>query len=310
VGGRARLFSLGVIAALAAVPLYAAAAGDASALDLGIRIMVFALAALSLDLILGFGGMISFGHAAYLGVGAYAVGILSHYGFTDGFLHLAVAIAASTAIAFLIGAVCLRTTGVYFIMITLAFAQMLFFLGVSLEKFGGDDGMTIWKPAHYGLFTAADRYALYYAVLGLLILGLAASLRLIDSRFGQVLRGAKSNERRMRALGYATYRYKLAAFTLAGAMCGLAGALLANLTSFVTPAYMAWTRSGELLVMVILGGIGSLAGPIVGSAALLMMEHVLSRVTQHWMLVLGPILVLLVLFAKRGIYGWFVREAR
>jgi len=308
--GRARLFSIVVLAALAAVPLYAWAAGDASALDLGIRVMVFALAALSLDLILGFGGMISFGHAAYLGVGAYAVGILSHYGITDGFLHLAVAIATSAVIAFLIGAVCLRTTGVYFIMITLAFAQMLFFLGVSLEKFGGDDGMTIWKPADYHLFTAADRYALYYAVLVLLILGLAASLQLIDSRFGQVLRGAKSNERRMRALGYATYRYKLAAFTLAGAMCGLAGALLANLTGFVAPAYMAWTRSGELLVMVILGGIGSLAGPIVGSAVLLMMEHVLSRVTQHWMLILGPILVLLVLFAKRGIYGWFVREAR
>lgn len=308
--GRARLFSIVVLAALAAVPLYAWAAGDASALDLGIRVMVFALAALSLDLILGFGGMISFGHAAYLGVGAYAVGILTHYGIDNGFLHLAVAVAASAAIAAAIGAICLRTVGVYFIMITLAFAQMLFFLAVSLEKFGGDDGMTVWKPARYGLFTAADRYALYYAVLVLLILGLAASLRLIDSRFGQVLRGAKSNERRMRALGFATYRYKLAAFTLAGAMCGLAGALLANLTSFVAPAYMAWTRSGELLVMVILGGIGSLAGPIVGSAALLLMEHVLSRVTQHWMLILGPILVLLVLFAKRGVYGWFVRESR
>jgi branched-chain amino acid transport system permease protein len=302
------IVALGLVA-LALVPPVSAALAQPFYPDLFTRIMIFAIAALSLDLMLGYGGMVSFGHAAYLGIGSYAVGILSHYGITDGVIHFAAAILASVLAATFIGAVSLRTSGVYFIMITLAFSQMIYFLGVSLSVYGGDDGMNIKDHSNFwGLLDLDNASTLYYAVFAVLLLFLWLGGRLVESRFGMVIRGAKSNERRMIAIGFPTYRYKLAAFVISGAMCGVAGALFANQALFVSPAIMHWTRSGEVMMMVILGGVGTLFGPVLGAVAYLILENVLSSLTQHWQAILGPILVLVVLFAKQGIFG-LVRSA-
>jgi branched-chain amino acid transport system permease protein len=298
------LATVAVLLALAAVPPVAAALGQPFYLDLLRRIMIFAIAALSLNLILGYGGMVSFGHAAYLGVGAYAVGILAHYGIHDGFLQFAVAIAASAAVALVIGAVSIRTSGVYFIMITLAFTQMLFYLGISLEEYGGDDGMRLAARSQFlGVLDLGSPTPFYYFVLAVLAGFLYLVHRLVNSRFGMVIRATKSNEARTRAIGFSPYPYKLAAFVIAGAMCGVAGALLVNQTAYLTPEFMNWTRSGEIMFMVILGGIATLIGPVLGAAALLLLEDLLAAWTVHWQIILGPILVLVVLFTRRGLAG-------
>ena len=289
---------------LAAVPPVAALANQPFYLDLVRRVMIFAIAALSLNLILGYGGMISFGHAAYLGVGAYAVGVLAHYGINNGYLQWALAIGASALVALAIGAVSIRTSGVYFIMITLAFTQMLYYLGISIEEYGGDDGMRLAVKSQFpGLIDLNDANAFYYLVLAILVLALFLGHRLVDSRFGMVIRAARSNELRTRSIGFSPYPYRLAAFVIAGAVCGLAGALLVNHTAYLTPEFMNWTRSGELMFMVILGGMGSIAGPVLGAFALLLVEDALSGWTQHWQLILGPLLVLSVLFLRRGLAG-------
>jgi branched-chain amino acid transport system permease protein len=297
------LATAAVLLALAAVPPVAAALGQPFYLDLFRRIMIFAIAAVSLNLILGYGGMVSFGHAAYLGIGAYAVGILAHHGIDNGFLQFAVAIGASAAIALVIGAVSIRTSGVYFIMITLAFTQMLFYLGISLEEYGGDDGMRLAARSRFFGLDLGSPTPFYYFVLGILAGFVYLVHRLVNSRFGMVIRAAKSNEARTRAIGFSPYPYKLAAFVIAGAMCGVAGALLVNQTAYLTPEFMNWTRSGEIMFMVILGGIATLVGPVLGAAALLLLEDVLAAWTTHWQIILGPILVLVVLFTKRGLAG-------
>lgn len=285
------------------------------------RIFIYALAAVSLDLILGYGGMVSFGHAAYFGAGAYVVGILTYHGLegselmswplvlmgTDNALiSWSVAILASAGLALVIGAISLRTSGAYFIMITLAFAQMMFFFFTSLELYGGDDGLSLYVRNRLGGMDLSNDTTFYYLCLGLLVGFLIFSWRLVHSRFGMVIRGCKENERRMAALGFPTFRYKLACFVIAGAGAGLAGALMANHTEFVSPNILHWTVSGEILVMVVLGGAGTLLGPVFGAAALLLLEEFLTRYTEHWMLALGPILILVVLFARHGLYGSFV----
>ena len=302
---RARfLATAAVLLALAAVPPLAAAFGQPFYLDLVRRIMIFAIAALSLNLILGYGGMVSFGHAAYLGIGAYAVGILAHHGIDNGFLQFAAAIAASAVVALVIGAVSIRTSGVYFIMITLAFTQMLFYLGISLEEYGGDDGMRLAARSQFlGILDLGSPTPFYYFVLAVLAGFLYLVHRLVNSRFGMVIRATKSNEARTRAIGFSPYPYKLAAFVIAGAMCGVAGALLVNQTAYLTPEFMNWTRSGEIMFMVILGGIATLIGPVLGAAALLLLEDLLAAWTTHWQIILGPILVLVVLFTRRGLAG-------
>jgi branched-chain amino acid transport system permease protein len=300
-----------LVALLAAVPPLAAALQQPFYLDLFRRIMIFAIAAVSLNLILGYGGMVSFGHAAYLGVGAYAVGVLAHHGITSGWLQWALAIGASALVALAIGAVSVRTSGIYFIMITLAFTQMLYFLGVSIEEYGGDDGIRLAARSDFsGLVDLGDPVSFYYLVLAILALFLYLTARLVGSRFGLALQATRSNEARTRAIGIAPYPYRLAAFVISGAMCGVAGALLVNHTAYLTPEFMNWTRSGELMFMVILGGIGTAAGPLLGAAALLLLEDLLQgwsllpkAVTEHWQLYLGVILVLVVLFAKRGLAG-------
>jgi branched-chain amino acid transport system permease protein len=299
---RALLLALGAVA-LAAVPPLASLLNQPFYLDLVRRIMIFAIAAASLNLILGYGGMISFGHAAYLGIGGYAVGVLAHYGVNDGFLQWGLAIGASALVALVIGAVSIRTSGVYFIMITLAFTQMLYYLGISIEEFGGDDGMRLPVKSRFPGLDLADANTFYYLVLVLLAAVLYLLYRVVNSRFGMAIRAARSNEARTRAIGISPYPYRLAAFVMAGAVCGLAGALLVNHTAYLTPEFMNWTRSGELMFMVILGGMGSVVGPVLGAFALLVLEDVLSGWTAHWQIILGPLLVLSVLFFRRGLAG-------
>jgi branched-chain amino acid transport system permease protein len=303
-----------VLLLLAAVPLLSGVLGQTFYVTLFTRIMIFALAALGLNLILGYGGMVSFGHAMYIGIGAYAVGILTFHGVGSGWAHLVVALGVGGVVALAVGAVCLRTSGMAFIMITLAFAQMLFFLGVSLRDYGGDDGLQIPNRSDFGLFSLANGTVLYYVTFALLVVVLYLLHRLVHSRFGMVLRGCKSNERRMKALGFPTLRYKLVAYVISALVCVLAGVLLGNLTRFVAPAYMAWTVSGELIVITVLGGLGTLFGPVVGAAALLLLEEVLSSfsvgvpwldkfLSQHWLALIGLFIVLVVLVLKQGLYG-------
>ena len=289
---------------LLAVPPLATLLGQPYYIDLLRRVMVFAIAAVSLNLILGYGGLVSFGHAAYLGVGGYSVGILAFYGIHSGWLQWSVAIAASALVALVIGAISVRTRGIYFIMITLAFTQMLYYLGVSVEEYGGDDGMRLKVKSKFsGLIDLNDPVAFYYLVLALLLAATYLVHRLVNSRFGLVLRATKSNEARSRAIGFSPYPYQLVAFVISGALCGLAGALLANHTAYIAPAFMEWTRSGEIMFMVILGGMGTAPGPALGAFALLLLEDLLAGWTQHWQIVLGPLLVLSVLFFRRGLAG-------
>ncbi|HVB46877.1 MAG TPA: branched-chain amino acid ABC transporter permease [Burkholderiales bacterium] len=309
--GRRRIVLLALVLLFAAVPPAAALLGQPFYVDLVRRVMIYAIAAVSLDLILGYGGMVSFGHAAYLGVGAYAVTILAVYGVHSALVQWPVAIGASMLLALAIGAVSIRASGIYFIMITLAFTQMLYYLGVSLDAFGGDNGMRLPMRSQFGgLIDLRNGTQFYYLVLALLVLAVLLVRRLVDSRFGMVIRAAKSNEARTRAIGFTPYPYRLAAFVISGGLCGLAGALLINHTAYLTPDLMHWTRSGELLFMVILGGIGSTLGPVLGALVLLVLENALSSWTEHWQIILGPFLVLVVLFARRGLAGLLWREER
>jgi len=297
------LFLLGGFLVMAMIPPITAALDAEFYMGLAARMMIFAIAAVSLDLLLGYGGMVSFGHAAYLGTGSYAVAILAFYEINDGFLQLAVAIGASALVALVIGFICLRTRGVYFIMITLALTQMLYFLGISLEEYGGDDGINTDRSEFFEWFDLGDDTNLYYLILFFLVICVWFTWRLINSRFGMVIRGSQSNDDRMQAIGFPTFRYKLTAFVIAGVICGIAGFLLANLTEFVTPEYMHWFRSGEIMIMVLVGGMGTVFGPVFGTIAYLLFEEVISDITEHWMIIFGPLLVILVLFAKQGIWG-------
>ena len=275
-------FTVTLLAILALVPLYAALTGDTFAMTLFTRVLILAMAAVSLNLIMGYGGMVSFGHAAYLGIGGYAVGILAKEGIGSGFVQWPVAIAASALFALAVGALSLRTRGVYFIMITLAFAQMVYYVAIGLDRYGGDDGLTIYRRSQFGgLLDLNNQTLFYYLCFALLLASVYLVSRIVNSRFGLVIRGARSNERRMRAIGFPTFRYKLVCFVIAGALCGLAGALLANHTNFISPAMMHWTRSGDLIVMVVLGGLGSLFGPLTGAVTFLLLEEALSRVTEY-----------------------------
>jgi len=293
-----------ILALMALVPLYATLSGNFFLMSFFTRIVILAMAAVSLNLIMGFGGMVSFGHAVYLGIGGYAVGILAHEGINSGFLQWPLALAASALFALAVGALSLRTRGVYFIMITLAFAQMIYYVAIGLDRYGGDDGMTIYRRSQFGgLIDLSNKIVYYYLCLALLLAATYLVWRIVNSRFGMVIQGGRSNDRRMRAIGHPTYRYKLACFVIAGTLCGLAGVLLANHTDFINPAMMHWTRSGDLIVMAVLGGMGSVLGPVLGALALLVLEETLSAVTEYWQIIIGPIFLLVVLFARGGIDG-------
>ena len=293
-----------ILAFMVLLPVYTSGTGNYFLLTLFTRIVILAIAAVSLNLIMGYGGMVSFGHAVYIGIGGYAVGILAHEGITSGLVQWPLALIVSALTGLIIGALCLRTRGVYFIMITLAFAQMIYFIAVALDRYGADDGLTIYKRSQFGgLLDLANKTVFYYLCVVLLIGTIYLVQRLVNSRFGQVIQGSRANDRRMRALGFPTFRYKLACFVIAGTICGLSGALLANHTDFISPAMMHWTRSGDLIVMVVLGGMASVFGPLIGAVALLVLEELLSGITEYWQIILGPLLLLVVLFARGGIDG-------
>lgn len=308
------------------LPPIAHIAGEPYLVTLSSRILIYALAAASLDLILGYGGMVSLGHAAFFGIGAYVAGVLSYHGVegtpvvtwpvringTESILIAWPAAMMSAAVfAGIVGAFSLRTSGMYFIMVTLAFAQMLYYFFVSLETYGGDDGLSLFSRNVFPGIDITNDTNFYYLCLALLCGFLFLAHRLVRSRFGMVILGSRENERRMKALGFSTYRYKLVCFVLSGAGAGLAGALIANQTEYISPGLMHWTRSAEILVMVLLGGMGTLFGSVLGAATLLLLEEFLAIYTEHWMVFLGPFLIFVVLFARRGIYGFFLgREDR
>ena len=307
---------------LALIPIVAAAVAQPFYLTIVSRIMIFALAALGLNLALGYGGLVSFGHALYIGIGAYAVGILASHGVLNGWVQLAAALTVGGAVAALTGWICLRASGVAFIMITLAFAQMGYFLAVSLKTYGGDDGLPLVARSDFGLFTFDSPTVLYYAIFIVLLGTLCGLRRFVEARFGMVLRGCKSNERRMAAIGFATTRYKLGAYVISALVCVVAGMLLANLTRFTSPSYMQWSVSGELIAMVVLGGISTLTGPLLGASVWLVLEELLTSfklglpygidafVRDHWLGVLGVFVVLVTMYFPRGLAGILQRSAR
>jgi branched-chain amino acid transport system permease protein len=273
------------------------------------RVLIFALAATSLNFILGYGGMVALGHAAFFGAGAYAVAMLSVQGISQALIAWPVAMVVAGALALVIGLISLRTRGVYFIMITLAFAQMVFYLFISLRQYGGEDGLNLKGPSLFPGLNLADDRTFYYVVLVVVLACLWWLNRLINARFGQALQGIRENESRMEALGYPVFRIKLLAFVIAGVMAGLAGALLASHNQFVSPSLMHWTASANLIIMVIVGGIGLRYGGLVGAAVMLWLEEVLRLYTDYWHLPLGVLLLAIVLFAPRGLAGMFKRGA-
>ena len=298
------ILPIAIFIVFALLPLAAMFGAQAYLLDLFMRVMIFAVAALGLDLLVGFGALVSFGHAAFIGIGAYAVAILASHGINEVWISLPVALIAATAFAWLTGTICLRTSGVYFIMITLAFGQMAYFLASSLAPYGGDDGLTIHtRNTLFGFAPFAHDRLFYYIVLACLIGCYWLCRALVVSRFGRVFRGARENATRMATLGFDIYRYQLAAYAISGALGGLAGFLLANATDFVSPAYMSWQRSGELIIMILLGGLGTLHGAIVGAFVYLLLGEWLSGLTENWKMIFGPFLVIVVLLARGGLLG-------
>lgn len=303
------------------LPLWAEYADEPYLLSFGSRILIYGLAAVSLDLLLGYAGLVSLGHAAFVGIGAFVVGIFHHHavemipmfslpfeflGSENALITLPMAVIISALFALIIGSLSLRTRGMHFIMITLAFAQMLYYFFVSLEAYGGDDGISLYSRNSLPLMDLGGDLEFYLFCLACLILFVFFCSRLVNSRFGLIMRGAGNNEQRIKSLGVCDFNYKLTIFTIAGAGAGLAGALMANHTEYVSPGLMHWTVSGELMVMVLLGGIGTLFGPIIGAASFLVLEEVLAMYTEHWMVIMGPVLVVTVIFAKNGIFGVLV----
>lgn len=293
---------------LALIPALINWLGEPFYLEVIQRILILAIAVASLDLLVGYGGMISLGHAAYLGIGSYAVGILAYYGIDNGFLQVLMAMAGSACFALLVGAVSLRVRGAYFIMITLAFCQLLYFLSISLTEFGGDDGLILSERSSIPGLDLYEPLTFYYLVWSILLIVLLGLRQITQSRFGRVLEGSRQNEKRMAAIGIKVYRYQLTAFVIAGTICGIAGVLLANHEEFISPSLLHWSHSGDLLVMAIIGGVGSLLGAIWGVFAYTALEIILARYSEHWHLVFGPCLVLLALFTRKGLLDLNIKK--
>ena len=310
--------AIAVFVVLALFPLAMQAVDGMFYVSLASRILIYAIAATSLNLVLGYGGMVSFGHAAFFGAGAFVVGILAAEGVRSAWIAWPAAIAVAALAALVIGAMSLRTRGVYFIMITLAFAQMIYYIFVSLKSYGGDDGLSLpGRSTVAPEVTLANDFAWYYLVLALLALVLYGLHRLVHSRFGRVIDAIRENEARAEAIGFPVYRYKLLCFVIGGAIAGLAGALIANQSSYVSPSLLHWIQSGTLMIMVILGGVGTLWGGVIGAAMLLGLEHLIADYRIDWLaslapnyqdhagLAVGAVLLLIVMLAPEGIAGLF-----
>ena len=319
---RKSLFLLFSLLLLLSLPPVTEAFDESYLISSMTRVLIFAMAAISLDLIVGYGAMVSFGHAAFVGLGAYTAAILSFH-FNDGsslinfpfsydgsnqlLLILPIAMLISALVAGITGLISLRTYGIHFIMITLAFAQMLYYLFISLDYYGGEDGLLMSARNQVPFIDTNDDTSFYYLSLFFLVLFLVLARRLVQSRFGRVLQGCKYNEKRMRTLGFDTFRYRLSAYVIAAMAAAIAGVLLANKTEYVDPGLFSWHLSGELLVMVILGGLGSIYGAVIGAVVYLLLEQIFAAYTEHWMVLLGPVLIIVVIYARNGIYG-FIRK--
>ena len=301
--------TLAVVAVLALLPLAAAALGQPFYVVFATRLLIYALIATSLNLLIGYGGMVSFGHAAFVGAGAYTVAMLMPAGVASAWLLWPAALLAGAGFAFLVGAVSLRTRGVYFIMITLAFAQMAYYLVLSLRVLGSDDGLTLSNRPSLGLVDLNRDTTFYYAALAILLAALAGMRVMLNAPLGRALQGIRDNETRMEAIGFATYRLKLLVFVIAGAAAGLGGGLLVSLNGLVGPNLLNWTQSGLLMIMVILGGAGRLLGGALGAVLLLVVEEAIAEHTIHWPLVIGVVLLAVVLFAPQGLSGLMRRRA-
>ena len=303
-----------LLAAFALLPLFTAYADLPFWNDVAMRIMLLGMAAMGLNLILGYGGMVSFGHAAFIGIGAYCSGISQFYGVHNGWIHLAFSLSICGVLGLFIGFLALRTSGIYFIMITLAFAQMLFFFFVSLEQFGGDDGMSIDR-AEFVLFDLYDPLRLYYLIWSALLVISVILLFIVHSRFGVVLQAIKNNESRVEALGLSPLSFKVTGYVISAMICGVAGTMFASWQEYVSPDIMHWSRSGELMIIIILGGLATIAGPLLGAVVFLLLEELLPEFlhvvapdyAENWMIIFGPIMIIVVLFARGGLMGWLSR---
>ncbi len=308
---RASAATRGVLLAVAAFALALPWALQALGLDFYLsvasRIVIYAIAATSLNLVLGYGGMVSLGHAAFVGLGSYVTGVLLSEGVLNGGVHVVATVVIVAVMALVIGAISLRTRGVYFIMITLAFAQMLFYLANSMKGYGGDEGLTLRVRSLIGFggfgLDLKNGTTLYYVALAVLAASLFALSRFVPSRLGRAVLALRDDEVRAEALGFPTYRMRLVVFVAGGVLAGIAGALSVNLQGYVSPNALHWTQSGTLLVMVILGGVGTLWGGTLGALVLLVLEEALAAYTQYWQFWTGWVLLAVVLFARRGLAG-------
>jgi branched-chain amino acid transport system permease protein len=312
-------------AALVVVPLWAHLTGEPFTITLATRIAILALAGVGLNIALGLGGLVSLGHAAFFGIGGYAMGILASHAqefrplleapiLIEGTKAMPViwlvAVLASGLAALLIGALSLRTSGAYFIMITLAFGQMLYYFAIGWPAYGGEDGLSIWVRNDFPGVNTLDPIRFYAICAVLLGAALWFSARLAAAPFGQALAAAHARPSRVAALGIRPYTVRLAAFVISGMICGLAGALFADLNRFVSPAMLSWQTSGEIMVIVILGGVGRLFGPVAGAATLVLMEHWLGGISDYWQIALGLVLLAVVLFARGGLIGLLAGRER
>jgi branched-chain amino acid transport system permease protein len=307
---------------LLGLPLVAAAIGEPFYVTLATRVVVLALAAVGLNLALGLGGLLSFGHAAFFGLGGYVAGILATHAFNAEPLFAGipgttampliwlVAVVVAGLVALPIGAISLRTSGVYFIMITLAFAQMIYYFAISWPAYGGEDGLSIYvRNAFPGINTAQPLP--YFLVTFAVLMAVLLLFRLVEgSRFGSALQAARQNGTRLAAVGIQPFHIRLVAFTLSAMITGLAGALYADLNRFVGPSMLSWHMSGELIVLIILGGKGRLFGPVAGAMIFVSLEYVLGGITERWQFFLGLILLGIVLFARGGFLGLLSGKAR
>ncbi|GAB4351633.1 MAG: branched-chain amino acid ABC transporter permease [Oricola sp.] len=320
---REKTVNVALVVILLLVPFTAMKMGEPFIVTLATKVAILATAATGLNIALGYGGLVSFGHAAFFGIGGYAAGILASHAqnyeplmtwpFTiEGTQQMPViwlvAIVAGGVAALVIGVLSLRTSGVYFIMITLAFAQMAFYFAVSWPAYGGEDGLPIYvRNSFPGLNTLAplDFFGICFTWF---MVAAGFSVMLSRSRFGLALQGARQNEERVRAAGIDPYRVRLTAFVISGAITALAGALYADLNRFVSPAMLSWQTSGEIMVFVILGGVGRHFGPLAGAALFILLEYWLGGVSEYWKFLLGVVLLAVVLFAPGGLLGVVTRR--
>ncbi len=299
---RALIFGLVLFAVLLAAPFALDAMGAGYLTGLLMKAMLLAIAAISLDLLIGHGGMVSLGHAAFVGVGAYAAAIGLESGIEEFTLLLVIALAVTAVVAGITGVLALRTSGVYFLMITLAFGQMIYFTLTSLAAYGGDDGLTLWNLATlFGSDVVQNRGGLYFVTLAVMFAAWAGVHAMSQSRFGRVLRAARDNPQRAEIMGYDVKRYQLTAYVIAAMIAGVSGVLIMQHAEFVSPALSTWQRSGDLIVVVVLGGLGSRNGAILGAFFIVLAEEILSAYIHEWRLIYGPLLVVMVLYAKGGL---------